>query len=256
MGTIRFRFIMVALLVSLFAIGMAAFLNYFKYKSTISNIVRSRVLLVGQGIESSLQASMQVGMQFTDLSQVPQLLERERSADRVIRGIDVFDSQGQVLYSSDPARVGVNVPDLWLDSIRRTKGDSWNSDDQGDFVAGLSVKNNFNLVVGHVALRYSREDVERATAAAGREILMAALGAFGLIVIIAPIALSIVIRRFEQDLRALEAAASHIEDKAGPDEGATASGSAFEAAIGSLRASLREANMALDDLRARLDAAT
>lgn len=37
---------MVALVVSFFAIGMAAFLNYFKYKSTISDILRSRVVLV------------------------------------------------------------------------------------------------------------------------------------------------------------------------------------------------------------------
>ena len=36
MGTIRVRFIVVALVVSFFAVGMAAFLNYFKYKSTIS----------------------------------------------------------------------------------------------------------------------------------------------------------------------------------------------------------------------------
>src|SRR2546422_1909270 len=110
MGTIRVRFILVALVVSFFAIGMAAFLNYFKYKSTVSNIVRSRVLLVGQGIESSVQASLQVGMQFAELSQLPQLLQRERSADRLIRGIDVFDSSGQILYSSDRARLGQKVP--------------------------------------------------------------------------------------------------------------------------------------------------
>ena len=45
MGTIRLRFIVVALVVSFFAVGMAAFLNYFKYKSTIGGIVKSRVLV-------------------------------------------------------------------------------------------------------------------------------------------------------------------------------------------------------------------
>ena len=48
MGTIRVRFIMVALVVSFFAVGMAAFLNYFKYKSTIGGIVKSRVLVIGR----------------------------------------------------------------------------------------------------------------------------------------------------------------------------------------------------------------
>ena len=83
MGTIRFRFILVALVVSFFAIGMAAFLNYFKYKSTIGNIVKSRVLVIGQGIENSVQASLQLGMQFAELSQLPQLLARERLSDRL-----------------------------------------------------------------------------------------------------------------------------------------------------------------------------
>ena len=62
-----------------------------------------------------------------------------------------------------------------------------------------------------------------------------------------------VIRRFERDLRALEAAASHLEDRA---EAPMPAGSAFDAAIGNLRTSLREANGALDDLRAKLDSAS
>ena len=61
-----------------------------------------------------------------------------------------------------------------------------------------------------------------------------------------------VIRRFERDLRTLEAAASHLEDKGQPPP---PTGSAFDTAIGHLRASLRDASKALDDLRAKLDSA-
>src|SRR5258708_3989350 len=67
MGTIRVRFITVALVVSFFAVGMAAFLNYFKYKSTISGIVKSRVLVIGRKIENSVQASLSVGRQFMEI---------------------------------------------------------------------------------------------------------------------------------------------------------------------------------------------
>jgi hypothetical protein len=78
MGTIRVRFILVALVVSFFAVGMAAFLNYFKYKSTIGGIVKSRVLVIGRGIENSVQASLQLGMQFSELGTLNQQLARER----------------------------------------------------------------------------------------------------------------------------------------------------------------------------------
>lgn len=245
---------MVALVVSFFAIGMAAFLNYFKYKSTISEIVRSRVLLVGQGIESSVQASLQLGMQFAELSQLPQLLQRERSSDRVLRGIDVFDASGQILYSSDGARVGQRVPAPWLDAAARAKQGRWGSERGAEeHVAGLLLRNSFNLVVGYLGLRYSRDEVDRATAAAGREILLAALAAFAAVALLAPLGLILVIRRFEHDLRSLEAAASQIEDRG--EAAAPVPASSFEAAIGSLRESLHSVNKSLDELRSRLDAA-
>jgi hypothetical protein len=104
--------------------------------------------------------------------------------------------------------------------------------------------------VGFLAMRYSAEEVERAAKVAGREILIAAIFSFLGIALIAPLALIVVIRRFERDLRALEAAASHLEDRTEP---ALPTGSAFDTAIGNLRSSLRDANVALDDLRAKLD---
>ena len=252
MGTIRVRFILVALVVSFFAVGMSAFLNYFKYKSTIGNIVKSRVLVVGRGIENSVQASLQLGMQFSELSQLPQLMQREKSTDRLVRGIDVFDYSGQIIYSTDRARVGQKVPATWTQAAERSKTTEWTADESNEYVAGISVKNAFDLTVGFLALRYGRDEVENAAAKAGREILLAAIASFLGIAIVAPLALIVVIRRFERDLRTLEAAASHLEDRA---QTPLSSGSAFDSAIGHLRASLRDANTSLDDLRGKLDGA-
>lgn len=252
MGTIRVRFILVALVVSFFAVGMAAFLNYFKYKSTIGGIAKSRVLVIGRGIENTVQASLQLGMQFNELSQMNQMLARERSSDRMIRGIDVFDSNAQVLYSSDRSRVGQRVPDAWMAAAERSKTTEWSSEAADDYVAGISVRNAFDLPVGFLAMRYARDEVDRAAAAALREILASALTAFAAIAVIAPLALIVVIRRFETDMMALEAAAGHLEDRS---ESAPTGNSSFDTAIGTLRASLTEANGALDDLRAKLDAA-
>lgn len=252
MGTIRVRFIMVALVVSFFAVGMAAFLNYFKYKSTIGGIVKSRVLVIGRGIENSVQASLQLGMQFTELGTLPPLLHRERSSDRTIRGIDVFDSSGQVIYSTDRNRVGQKVPASWLTAAERSKNTEWTAEAADDYVAGISLKNAFDLTVGFLALRYSREEVEKAAALAGREILTAALAAFLGIAVVAPLALVVVIRRFERDMEALQAAAGHLEDKV-PLE--PSGNSAFDSAIAALRASLREASKSLDEVRGKLDAA-
>jgi hypothetical protein len=252
MGTIRVRFILVALVVSFFAVGMSAFLNYFKYKSTISGIVKSRVLLVGRGIENSVQASLQVGIQFTEIGTLPEMLRREQLSDPLLRGIDVFDSQGHIIYSSERARVGQKVPDAWIRAAERSKSTEWSAEAAQDYIAGISVKNSFDLTVGFLALRYARDEVDRAAAKAGAEILAASLTAFAGVAVLAPLALIVVIRRFERDLRSLESAAGQLEDKGAQP---AAAGSAFDAAIGSLRDSLDEANKSLDQLRAKLDAA-
>ena len=253
MGTIRVRFITVALVVSLFAVGMAAFLNYFKYKSTISGIVKSRVLVIGRNIENSVQASLSVGMQFMEIGTMNALLSREKASDRLIRGIDVFDHTGQVLYSTDRGRVGERVLVSWTDAAARAKTTEWALEGSDEYVAGISLKNNFDLTVGYLALRYSSDEVQRAARVAGREILLAAILSFIGIALIAPLALIVVIRRFERDLRTLEIAASHLEDRT--DQPIPAGG-AFDTAIGNLRSSLNDANVALDDLRVKLDAAT
>jgi hypothetical protein len=252
MGTIRVRFICVALVVSFFAVGMAAFLNYFKYKSTIGSIVMSRVLVVGRSIENSIQASLSLGLQFTELGTLPGLMEREKAADGLIRGIDVFDDTGQVIYSTEPSRVGQRVLRAWTESAERAKTTEWTSEAPEEYVAGISLKNNFDLTVGYLALRYSRDYVDRAAAKAARELSLAALAAFLGFALVAPLALIVVIRRFEQDLKLLEFATSRLESAGAAPP---VSGSAFDGAIAQMQDSLREVNGALDELRGKLDGA-
>jgi hypothetical protein len=149
--------------------------------------------------------------------------------------------------------VGQKVPETWPRAAERSKTTEWSAEATEDYVAGISVRNAFNLTVGFLALRYAREEVDRAAVSAGREILAASLTAFAGVAVLAPLALIIVIRRFERDLRTLEVAAGHLEDKSPVQQASR--GSAFDSAIGSLRASLDDANKSLDDLRAKLDAA-
>lgn len=252
MGTIRIRFILVALAVGFFAIGMSAFLNFFKYKSTFGQIVKERVLVVGRGVENAVQASLNVGLQFSELSMLPPLMQREKATDKLIRGMDVFDPSGQVIYSTDPERVKREVPLGWMRAAERSKTTEWTAEEGDEYIAGLSLKNSFDLTVGYLALRYSRGYMDSASKGVAQEILFASLIAFGVLALVTPLALIVVIRRFERDLQTLESAVSHLEDGAAPP---APTGSAFDTSIASLRDSLRGVKSELDDVRAKLDAA-
>jgi hypothetical protein len=172
---------------------------------------------------------------------------------------------------------GLSDRDVSIDHYcYRRVGDAWEATGSGGGVAGpeadplaaLDVPPDFAAIggsftdneiegvtgivgtAGAIAKRYGAEEVDRAAKVAGREILLASIISFIGIALVAPLALIVVIRRFERDLRALEAAASHLEDRTVV---AAPTGSAFDSAIGNLRTSLRDANVALDDLRAKLD---
>ena len=162
MTSTRARFVFVALLVCIFAIGMATFLNYFKYKSTVGQIVKSRVLVVANAIENSVQASLALGLSFGELNMLGGLLERQAASDNLILGIDVFDTNGKQLYRTDAVRTGQSVPTGWMETAGRAKVD-WFVEEPDQFVAGIAIKNNFNLTTGYLAVRDSVQDVVDAT---------------------------------------------------------------------------------------------
>lgn len=243
MTSTRARFVIVALLVCGFAIGMATFLNYYKYKSTVGQIVKSRVLVVANAIENSVQASLALGLSFGELNMLGGLLDRQAASDTLILGIDVFDTGGKKLYSTDAASVGQIVPAAWMDASSRTKAD-WFVEEPAQFVAGIAIKNNFNLTTGFLSVRYSRSYVDAAAARVGNQLLIRAVQVLAIIVLLAPIVLALVMRRFESDMQMIESAvAGAAVAKTGK--------AAFAGARG-LTATLQEAEIGLVQVRSLL----
>jgi hypothetical protein len=251
MRATRARFVGVALVVCLFAIGMAAFLNYFKYKSTVGQIVKSRVLVIANDIENSVQASLALGLSFSEIGMLPSLLKRDQLSDRLILGIDIFETSGKVAYSTDNERVGRQAPATWLDAAQHAKTREWSVGEKDELVAGILLKNNFDLTMGYLALRYPRAYVDRAASAAGRQLLIIALSVFVCAAILAPLALMLVIRGFERDIGAVENAVLGLES--GEQAQLVAAGP-FGLAVEQFRTSIQAAEAALAEVRGKLAA--
>ena len=243
MTSTRARFVFVALLVCIFAIGMATFLNYFKYKSTVGQIVKSRVLVVANAIENSVQASLALGLSFGELNMLGGLLERQAASDNLILGIDVFDTNGKQLYSTDAVRTGQSVPTGWMETAGRAKVD-WFVEEPDQFVAGIAIKNNFNLTTGYLAVRYSRSYVDAAAARVGKRLLLTAIPLLVVIALLAPLVLILVIRRFETDMQSMARAVDGVV--------VTANGSVAFGDANNLNATLEEAEVGLVRVRSLL----
>jgi hypothetical protein len=200
------QLIIVAVLVCLFAVGMAGFLNFFKYRSNAERIIKERLVVTGTSIENSIQSSLALGLQFSDLGTLPGTLERERATDDLILSIEVFDTDGKPLYSTDRLRATRDVPAAWVDAARHAAPNDWFVKSGTESAAGIAIQNNFGLVIGYLALRYSEQQVSDSTKAVARQLALSAFAVFAVAATLASLALVGVMGRLTRDFDAVEAA--------------------------------------------------
>ena len=209
MDSTQRRMIAVAVVVSGFAIGMSGLLNYFKYRGTAARLVTDRLVVTGHSIETSVNAALGLGLQFGDLGTLPAILKREAATDDLIAGIDVFDSEGRMMYSTDPARGARRAPAAWLAAVRTAKDANWlvESDESNvESAAGMTLKNPFGLTLGHLALRYSNQRMRATNAAVARQMALNAAAMFLASSVLSSLALLAVMRRLNRDVTQAEAA--------------------------------------------------
>jgi hypothetical protein len=196
----------VAVVVCGFAVGMAGLLNYFKYRSTANRLVAERLTVTGKSVENSIQSSLELGLQFSDIGTLPGTLDREQATDSLIQGIDIFDTDGKLLYSTDRLRASRPVPKSWLVAAKKAGHGDWFVNDGDEAAAGISVNNNFGLLIGYLAIRYSGDKVREDAYEVGREIALSSLLVFALAAGLSSAALLAVTRRLGGDVGRVEAA--------------------------------------------------
>ncbi len=214
MDSTRRRMIAVAVTVCGFAVGMAGLLNYFKYRTTANRVVTERLIVTGKAVENSIQSALALGLQFSEIGTLQSAMERERLADPLIVGIDIFDLEGNPLYTTDRLRAKKAASEDWLEAARRAGVGSWASDDGTEAATGMPLRNNFELPIGFLAVRYAGERVRETAFAVGRELAITSLVTFLVSAVLSSLAVAWVTRGLARDMKQVEMA---LRDAAGHD---------------------------------------
>ncbi|OMH30297.1 hypothetical protein [Motiliproteus sp. MSK22-1] len=201
MKTTGWRLIIVALVVSIFAIGMSTLLNYFKFRATTAEMLKSRVLVVADDIDRNVVSSLALGLSFSEISTLQPLIEAEQAAADSIRQIIVFDTKGKILYSTVPDQMGGRVDSDWLKTAS-TSGEGWLIEGADLNITGRALSNSFDLRVGYVALAYSPDHMN-AAAVMGKELLLIAIAVLLFAMLLIFSGLPPLIRRLDKDLKAM-----------------------------------------------------
>lgn len=206
MNSTRTRMAVVAVAVCGFAVGMAGLLDYFKYRKTAEQLMEQRLHYLGNSIETNIQQSLAVGLQFTDIGTLPATLERARASDIILVGVDVMDTDGKVVYSTDPPRVGSTEPDSVLKAALNAGGKDWAAHATSEPAVGTAIQNNFGLLIGHVALRYSSSRVQAMRAEVVRDLAVNGFGVFVAASFLATLLLGWGMRSLEREVGSVEQA--------------------------------------------------
>jgi len=148
---------LVAILV--FAVLVTGLLNYYKYQSTLSELIHSRLVVVGLDLKQSIEGSVGLGIPLNQMQNIQEIIDRTKNEDDQVLSVEVFETianGGTKLFHTNKEDVGKPVPQSWLAVSGNVEEAVWSVDTKDATVTGFSLVNNFNTVIGAVVLRYSR----------------------------------------------------------------------------------------------------
>lgn len=149
----------VTLIVAL-TLALIGMLNFFRFEQTLRATTEARLGFIAKDLKANIQTGLDLGLDLSSMSNVQSIIDREAVTDARILGIDVFDDQAQVLFSTEQSATGAQIPGAWRAAIGSDDDAVWQASDHAQMVVGTRLTSNFGADVGGVALRYSRASFE------------------------------------------------------------------------------------------------
>lgn len=200
------RLVPLAVLILAFAIGMATLLNSFKFEATLERLQRSRLSAVSSDVADAARNSVALGLELEQMPTLNELVSRLSRADPLILGIDVFASDGRILYSSEAQRRGSAASSHWVGAAQHPAAREFFLREPADFVVGTPIRNSFDVVLGAVAVRYDRAPRDRSVALMNRALLTDAAITFIVAAGLAVLGLLWLFARLQKDVEAADIA--------------------------------------------------
>jgi len=133
---------------------LTGFFAYYKFESVYSSLVQSRYSFVVFTIKKRVEDSLNLGLPLHQIRQAQEILEREKLRDPQILSIEVYDSQGEVLFDTDRGAIGSMVPAPQVDALHGGTAVAFGASDEDALIVGLPLSNTLGKVEGGVVLRY------------------------------------------------------------------------------------------------------
>lgn len=132
-----------SLAVTLVVLPGAAF---FAGERVSEEIEQARVSHLLGALRQTTEANLGIGLALDEIALLQSTIEREKAQDPSIVVIDIFNSAGRSIYSTDRGSVGEAVDPGWLTHLSRDG--TWHSSFRGETIFGTRFENDLGIAGG------------------------------------------------------------------------------------------------------------
>jgi hypothetical protein len=145
------------ILVLLIVMGLIFMMSYFKFQTTLATLIQNRLTVISITMGESIESAIDLGLGLGEMRTAEAVIARAKRNDPGIASIQIFDNNGQILYSTQKGRAGINVPPYVLQALEESDGRAWRLDRGNSFVNGVTLLNSFDQMIGGIVLTYSKD---------------------------------------------------------------------------------------------------
>lgn len=152
---VHLRLVMTVWMILIAVLSLLYLMNFMKFDSLMSNVVSSKLDVISSSIETSIVKAERLGIPLKSANNVLYSMQKAKSRDENVTEIEVIDSQGKVVFSTNKNMTGFINSDIARRALRSTDK-NWNLSTEESLYSGIQIFDSFGNLSGSVIITYDK----------------------------------------------------------------------------------------------------
>lgn len=206
-----------SILLMLIVMGLLFMMSVFKFESSLTHLIHSRLTVTGESIADSLESAVDLGLSLSELGTAEALITRASRSDPEIKSVDIFGPLGRVYFSTNPDHIGTSTAESVLRLQTRAQERTWLVEETTSFLSGVTLTDSIGRTIGGVLFTYSKSGFNAKVADLTNSLLRNMALIFTLFTLLTYIGIRFGFRDLDRYMQRIELAMAVFPDLAGKE---------------------------------------
>jgi MFS family permease len=209
---VLFKSILCMIVLLLFVMGLLFMLSSFKFQTVFTNLITNRLGATSPTIYESIEGALDLGLGLGEIQNTESVISWVQQNNPGIRSIDIFNTKGEVLYSTEKQRLEQAIAPYILENLKTASGHHSQMELDANFLSAFKLLNNYNQRVGGGSIFYSKDDYNRQVVKFKNSLFLRSAIIFITSAILASIGIMVAFRGLRKYLNSIENSHDIIRD--------------------------------------------